>query len=395
MREEKITLEELRERVTGNLTGADKAGQLAKLIAQVEAHPDFPEAERATTLKRLRDITDRLSKMTGMFADKAAQKEPVKEEKLPKTMEQGVVGLFPNPDGVHCFNIRDGDTGLPLEDILPENMRGAGYAKAPIADYINQLYIWLSSFERWDAAQKAIAPELERVRGTGKGVNFQPPVFDVDDLEILKPDGSIEYPRLRDLCLLVTPYWDKSIQPGLIVGMIKTGATIKTMKSMLAKMAPLMNEGKSAKEILDDLNSQPDVKFINLFLPLDYHKNPDNYPPPEEVLGYIGKWIRSTTSSNAITKTKLAWQMDLRQLEVLNAKGKLDEKRARLIGNYIWSRRDEKPGFLKLIKWLRDEVDGHKITQEKQRKKAHQGQVSKARTKAKKSRKKAKKNRRK
>jgi hypothetical protein len=87
--------------------------------------------------------------------------------------------------------------------------------------------------------------------------------------------------------------------------------------------------------------------------------------------------------------------MDLRQLEVLNAKGKLDEKRARLIGDFIWSRRDDKPSFLRLLKWLRDDVDGQKITQEKQRKNAKQGQINQARLKAKKARNKAKKNRRK
>jgi len=295
--------------------------------------------------------------------------------------------------GAAYFNIRVGDNGLPFEDILPETMRGDGFADAPISAYINQLYIWLSSIERWNAVQESITPELEKVKGTGKKVSFQPPVF--DDLELLTGDGSIDYLRLRDLCLLVAPYWDKGAHPGLIVGAIKVGSTINDMTLMLKKMAPLLDEGKSSKQILDDLSSRPDVKAANLFLPSDYHQNRSGYPAPEEALKYTEQWVRSTKLSAAITKSKLAWQTDMRQLGILTSKGKVDETRARLITGYIWSRRGETPSFLKLLKWLRDEVDYHKRESEGQLAHAHRDQQAAARKKAKAARKRAKKNRRK
>ncbi|PHS23561.1 MAG: hypothetical protein COA84_10945 [Robiginitomaculum sp.] len=395
MREEQITLDELRARVTGKMTGEDKAGQLAKLIAQVKSHPEMPEMERAATLERLQNISDLLAKMTGNFSDAAVQKEPVKKDKKTKSLETGTFGLFSNKDGVHCFNIRDGDSGLPLESILPENMRGTGYAQAPIRDYITQLYIWLASNEKWQQALDKAKPALDATRGTGKKVNFLPPVLDVHDLKLLDSKDEIDYQRLRDLCLLVAPYWDKPPQIGLIVEMIKRDIDIPEMATILKNMAEGINEGQSAKEILAALNERPEVKFYRLFLPPELRLELPEHKETDAAIAYAMKWIRSTAPSNPITKTKLAIQTDMRQLGVMNAKGKLDENRARLISDYIWSHRDAKPSFLKLLEWLRDEVDGHKVAQEKQVRKAQKGQVSKARLKAKKARKKAKKNKRK
>ena len=39
---------------------------------------------------------------------------------------------------------------MPLDDILPPEMRSDGFVDAPLSDYINQLYIWLCSAKRWN-----------------------------------------------------------------------------------------------------------------------------------------------------------------------------------------------------------------------------------------------------
>jgi len=69
-RELDTSIEGLKERVTGNLTGTDKAGQLTTLIAQVKARLGFPEAERAAALTHLEQITVTLSEITTLFTDK-------------------------------------------------------------------------------------------------------------------------------------------------------------------------------------------------------------------------------------------------------------------------------------------------------------------------------------
>lgn len=59
----------LREKVYGNLTGDDKAGQLAALIQQVRTEPNFPKEERETALKQLGMIATALAEMSNVFTD--------------------------------------------------------------------------------------------------------------------------------------------------------------------------------------------------------------------------------------------------------------------------------------------------------------------------------------
>ena len=59
----------LREKVSGNLTGDNKAGQLAALIQQVRTEPNFPKEEREAALKQLGMIATALAEMSNVFTD--------------------------------------------------------------------------------------------------------------------------------------------------------------------------------------------------------------------------------------------------------------------------------------------------------------------------------------
>ena len=65
----RTTIDSLRERISGNLTGSDKEGQLKALIAQVNKQSGFPEAERLAALKHLGQIQETLLTMKGVFED--------------------------------------------------------------------------------------------------------------------------------------------------------------------------------------------------------------------------------------------------------------------------------------------------------------------------------------
>ena len=62
---EKIT--SLKDRITGNLKGPDKAGQLSELIASVESATDFQEDEKHAALKHLRLIALTLSDISAVL----------------------------------------------------------------------------------------------------------------------------------------------------------------------------------------------------------------------------------------------------------------------------------------------------------------------------------------
>jgi len=63
------TIDSLRERITGNLTGSDKAEQLSDLIRRVESQEGFPEDEKQAALVHLRHIRSTISEMAAVFPD--------------------------------------------------------------------------------------------------------------------------------------------------------------------------------------------------------------------------------------------------------------------------------------------------------------------------------------
>ena len=66
-------IEGLRNKITGNLEGEDKAGQIMQLIADVMLADGFEEAERTAALKHLTQIANTLQEMSGVFIDPAKQ----------------------------------------------------------------------------------------------------------------------------------------------------------------------------------------------------------------------------------------------------------------------------------------------------------------------------------
>jgi len=63
------TIEGLRKRITGNLIGEDKVGQLMQLIADVTVADGFEESERTESLKHLTEIMDTLQRMNAVVSD--------------------------------------------------------------------------------------------------------------------------------------------------------------------------------------------------------------------------------------------------------------------------------------------------------------------------------------
>jgi len=83
----KTTIKGLRKRITGNLTGEDKIGQVMQLIADVMMADGFEEAERAAALKHLTQIANTLQEMSNVFTD------PVKQAALGQIINASALDL--------------------------------------------------------------------------------------------------------------------------------------------------------------------------------------------------------------------------------------------------------------------------------------------------------------
>ena len=102
----------------------------------------------------------------------------------------------------------------------------------------------------------------------------------------------------------------------------------------------------------------PNLRFATIFLPPECRAG---HPDPKFVTSdqavYPFRWLRSVGHNDTSFTDRSGLQTDLRQLGLMMEKGGLNEDRAKLISDYIWSRRDDTPSFFRLLKWLRDEVD--------------------------------------
>ena len=70
---EDTKISNLKDQIRGNLTGDNKVGQLAELIVQVKADPNFPEAEKQAALLHLNQINETLSEMQVIFPNETQQ----------------------------------------------------------------------------------------------------------------------------------------------------------------------------------------------------------------------------------------------------------------------------------------------------------------------------------
>lgn len=256
--------------------------------------------------------------------------------------ENGTVGLFKNDAGVICFNIRKGDAGILLDDILPPEMCGDGFADAPLADYINQLYIWLCSAKRWNQAYNKIRPALEAARKTGEGVSFKPPTFDLVDLKLKTANGEVDYARLAALCQMIAPYWNKTPQIGLIVEMIRQDSSLEYMSELLA--------------FYDRCNGKiPDIDkcFMQIFI--DPNLDNTSQSTSKDDIEYALSWCRRPDGTGELKQENLYWNLNLRELGIINSDGQINEAIARKASNFIWADKTREPDYFA----LRDHLDIH------------------------------------
>ena len=80
-------IDDLKNRITGKLTGTDKAGQIMQLISDVKVADGFEEVERATALKHLTEIANTLQQMSVAFTD------PVKQEAFQQIISSSAIDL--------------------------------------------------------------------------------------------------------------------------------------------------------------------------------------------------------------------------------------------------------------------------------------------------------------
>jgi len=111
-----------------------------------------------------------------------------------------------------------------------------------------------------------------------------------------------------------------------------------------------------------------------------------------EQINYAMQWIRSLPMDDPTFKNKINWMVDLKQLKMMvGLNNDLDEKRARIVSDYIWEHREQEPDYYQLLAYLKtlDDVARNQLIA------ANKAQKQKKKTKRKQAKASRKRNRRK
>ncbi len=105
-----------------------------------------------------------------------------------------------------------------------------------------------------------------------------------------------------------------------------------------------------------------------------------------EQVNYAMQWIRSLPIDDANFTEKINWTIDLKQLKMtVGENNDLDDKRAKIVSNYIWEHRDQKPDYYQLLTFLKklDDIARNQLMAaekvQKQKKKAKRKQAKASR----------------
>lgn len=144
-------------------------------------------------------------------------------------MIEGIVGVYPNAQGVIYANFRAGDKGLPLELFLPNSAQGAGFDDFPIAGYFNYARIWLGTPEQW--ADFGIDAKLEfALQQESRPVNMRAPNIDLLAYGIQYDDGTLDNAKLVKIFAVIGRLWDHqpliSPQVGLFFDLVQVGMSL-------------------------------------------------------------------------------------------------------------------------------------------------------------------------
>ncbi|MGB0900990.1 hypothetical protein [Halocynthiibacter sp.] len=136
----------------------------------------------------------------------------------------GIWGLWADKDGRVRGNLRKGEQGVLIEEILPHAGRGDGFADFPLGDYIKVSMLWLATAQQHTQSRKLI-----REAGLKPGEKIEVPMdpLDLEAYDLLTDEGLLDYDRVKDLYGIIAILWNDGdvVQPvsGLLHPIWKTG----------------------------------------------------------------------------------------------------------------------------------------------------------------------------
>ncbi|MES9898577.1 MAG: hypothetical protein ABW148_06090 [Sedimenticola sp.] len=260
----------------------------------------------------------------------------------------GQIGFYMHENGKAYAILRKGDEGIFIEELLPLNMRGEYFGKAPIKAYFTASCLWFSTPEQWEAFGK-------KVKASGaeadNPINLPTPPYDFEQLGLLDHQDNVDYQKLKALFSLIFQHWKKSPVRGLIALMSSQGHSADDI-------APVVDHIIRREAILD-----LPAFLRTVLLPPECRQPQDSAVVSKEQLDFAFAWLYPSDDTD-----QHHLKQHLRQLGLLNQNDQSQLEPMLKASAYIWSHREDVPDFEVLMKITNPDGDSASLAPAKKAK---------------------------
>jgi len=293
--------------------------------------------------------------------------------------------LYKDTEGNICIKFEHPGKGVPLESLLPESGRGAGFADFRITDYLNLADMILAAPQDW----RHFIQNADFKQGTKENpVKVVPPSPNLDFLNLRNSKGDMDANRASELFSIVGRYWsappnELAIAPGVVATLWRSGVEgeeiIRYVREFTDTNGKLTIPAGRGFEIMNAvIETYKEARAIP----------PDDGLVKEMVADLMQQWLRATRSaaigSKDIANTVLHLS-DMRRLGLVDADARADLEQVRKVAVRIFT--EENVTFEALVAWVDENSTSGKMsssassqkTQALLKKKRKQGRLNRKR----------------
>lgn len=244
--------------------------------------------------------------------------------------------LYQNAQEVIFITFERGTKGVPIESILPECGRGAGFKDFRISDYFDLADLVLAAPKEWSEFSRNL--DLTGVtKDSPKKVS--PPAPNLDFLKLRNKEG-MDAERSVNLFEIVAAYWSApkntlALEPGLVATLWRRGMPAADIIRSI--QASTDKDGKMIKAS----GRGHDIMHTVIEAYLEVKNLPPNAELSQDEMGeLVERWLTATRSaplkSADAANSVLHWS-DYRCLGVVDQAGSVQVDQVRLIATKIFS----------------------------------------------------------
>ena len=252
-------------------------------------------------------------------------------------------------NGILYVTYLTGQTGVPVEKLLPESMRGDNLDASPIPGFFQAAHLWLVSREEFNRLARKKVMHSKSRDNEKVDLEMHLPPLNLEELKLLNEDGSLKEKRLINLFSIFSEFWDRPPEMGLIHLLVKKGWDHGTIHGVIREMVKSKELENTHSQEQQDFNQ---ALFNGLMPPRVRGGNRIMGNKDRKLINRAIRWLYRPDQEHDFDDDGLFLTLGFKELGLYNSNGGLDLKMWELTTNYIWDNIKNSPDFFALKEYL-------------------------------------------